>query len=112
MVYTFTFDKNSEYWENSRIYNLSFLICKQNYFNARLIFDGRVFLTDVLDDLGIKYEDVDRNICWQSKHGEFIDFNINNSRRGSVNVKLTFEPTSNGFEIDLHGGEYIHVYRA
>lgn len=82
-AYSVIFDECNPNWEKDAEYNKSFLIAKQNWWNDKLTVNKRVFLNEVLIDLGFEPTKAGQVVGWK-KDGTgdgYIDFgifNINN----------------------------------
>lgn len=80
------FDEASPYWEKDSEYNLMFLRAEQNYANDRLRANGRVFLNEVYERLGIEKTKAGQVVGWvyDPDNGDgdnYIDFGIYDCRR-------------------------------
>lgn len=80
------FDEMSEYYEDNPEYNLNFLKGRQNYANDLLRTNGRVFLNEVYDMLGIPRTKAGQVVGWtydpDCPNGDnYIDFGIYETRR-------------------------------
>lgn len=80
------FDESSPYWEKDSEYNLMFLRAEQNYANDRLRANGRVFLNEVYERLGIEKTKAGQVVGWvyDPDNGDgdnYIDFGIYDCRR-------------------------------
>lgn len=104
------FDEGSVYYsDNDPIFNRLYLMAKQQYFNQKLIVDGKITLYEVYKDLGFISEDNEwawdkKIISYLKMHGwifdpenkdidNFVDF-------GSIEKPPYFELNFNDIEID------------
>lgn len=76
--YTFLFDEStSKNWQRQQSYNSMFLRSQQSYANDRLNGDGHVFLSEVLDSLGIDRTPASIVTGWVKGNGDgYVDFGI------------------------------------
>lgn len=92
------FDAASEYYEDNAEYNLMFLKGRQNYANDLLRTNGRVFLNEVYDMLGLERTRAGQMVGWtydpDVPNGDnYIDFGIYNiNRPANRNFVNGFEP--------------------
>lgn len=80
------FDEGSPYWEKDSEYNLMFLRQQQAYANDLLRANGRLFLNEVYDMLGIPRTKAGQVVGWvydeKNPVGDnYVDFNIYNAYR-------------------------------
>jgi hypothetical protein len=81
------FDEVSVNWSKTPEYNLTFLLCQQNYMNDLLQSRGHVFLNEVYDHIGIPRSQAGAIVGWvrDSEFGDgFVDFGIGNGGRTAV----------------------------
>ena len=88
--YAVVFDESNPNWEKDAEYNKSFLIAQQNYWNDVLVVKKRVFLNEVLKELGFEPTKAGQVVGWRydpkNETGDnYIDFGILdvNNRRAS-----------------------------
>ncbi len=76
--YAVLFDEvNSSEWSKEPNYNQMFIAAQQQYANDRLRTRGYVFLSDVLEGLGLPVTKASRVVGWVAGHGDdYIDFGI------------------------------------
>jgi hypothetical protein len=73
------YDDGCREWSKNPEYNLTFLLCQQNYANQLLNSRGHVFLNEVYDMLGIPRTQAGCVVGWVKGNGDnFIDFGIHN----------------------------------
>ncbi len=75
------FDESSPYWEKDSEYNLMFLKTQQSYANDKLRANGRLFLNEVYDMLGIPKTKAGQVVGWtyneKNPTGDnYVDFGI------------------------------------
>lgn len=79
--YTFCFDETASGWQRDAEANKFFLLRQQEYANEKLRANGRIFLNEVLDMVGIQRCPAGQHVGWvlNSEKGDgFIDFGIFN----------------------------------
>lgn len=79
--YAVVFDEYNPNWEKDAEYNKAFLIAKQNYWNDVLVVNKRVFLNEVLKDLGFEPTRAGQVVGWRYDPNNvtgdnYIDFGI------------------------------------
>lgn len=80
-LYTFCFDETSSAWQRDAEDNKYFLFMQQDFANKKLQAEGRLFLNEVLDMLGLQRCRAGQNVGWvyNSEKGDgYIDFGIFN----------------------------------
>ncbi|MFI3115335.1 MAG: DUF6353 family protein [Clostridia bacterium] len=93
------FDAGNPYWEKDGDYNFMFLRGQQNYWNDKLMVEGRVFLNDVYDSIGIPKTKAGQIVGWSydtnnTNIDNYIDFGIfNMHKETNRNFIEGFEPT-------------------
>ena len=80
-LYTRMFNHECPAWTKNREYNLMFLLQQQNYFNELLKVRGKVYLSDVYEQLGFPMDQVSRSVGWRYYEGNvlgdnYIDFGM------------------------------------
>lgn len=58
------FDCRNPHWENDSDYHYMFLRSQQNYWNDKLVVDGRVFLNDIYDSIGFPKTKAGQIVGW------------------------------------------------
>lgn len=95
-MYARIFDRNCPMWDPDREVNLIFLHHAQDYFNDKLKFKGRVYLSEVYEQLGIPVDEASRRVGWRYYKGNvkgdnFIDFSLPEEYDdGSCDILLDF----------------------
>jgi hypothetical protein len=76
--YTFLFDEStSKNWQRQQSYNSMFLKSQQDYANDRLNANGHIFLSEVLDSLGLDRTPASIVTGWIKGNGDnYVDFGI------------------------------------
>ena len=93
------FDADNPYWEKSGDYNFMFLKGQQNYWNDKLVIEGRVFLNDVYESIGIPRTKAGQIVGWvydknNTNIDNYIDFGMfNMHREANRNFIEGYEPT-------------------
>ncbi len=93
------FDEASEYWEKDSEYNLMFLHAQQNFANDKLRANGRLFLNEVYEMLGIPKTKAGQVVGWvydkDNPIGDnYVDFGIYDIRRPAVHGFVNgYEPS-------------------
>ncbi|MFI3173932.1 MAG: DUF6353 family protein [Bacillota bacterium] len=87
--YAMFFDASNPYWEKDSQYNFMFLRQQQQYWNDKLIVDGRVFLNEVLESLGFPKTKAGQMVGWNYKPNNtsidsYIDFGIYDYEKADV----------------------------
>jgi hypothetical protein len=77
-AYAVVFDETNPCWEKDAEYNKTFLILKQNYWNDVLHVKKRVFLNEILKDIGFEPTKAGQVVGWKlDGNGDgYIDFGI------------------------------------
>lgn len=72
------FDDGCKGWDKNPEYNLTFLVCQQNYANDLLQARGHVFLNEIYDLLGIPHTKAGAIVGWinNSSGDSYVDFGI------------------------------------
>lgn len=63
LLKTIMFDSNNFYWENNRDVNFAFLTHIENYLNDRIRHRGYVYLKQICEQLGERWNTDDENMC-------------------------------------------------
>lgn len=80
-MYGRIFNQNCPMWDPNREVNLMFLRHTQDYFNELLKLKGKVYLSDVYEQLGFPVTDASRCVGWCYYEGNvmgdnYIDFEL------------------------------------
>jgi hypothetical protein len=90
MEYTFVFNKDNPYWDSDRNYNMMFLKSRETYFNGKLRLYGKVYLFQVLKELGVPYDNVSKDLAWDIRNNTYVAFIINeNNDDQDINVTIS-----------------------
>ena len=63
LLKTITFDSNNHNWENSREYNVVFLMTVERYLNDIIRHRGYVYLNEIYEKLNVRWNPGDENPC-------------------------------------------------
>lgn len=96
--YRVTFDKSCPGWTDNRETNLFYLLATQHYFNNKLRSDGRIYLCEIFEHLGIPVTDASWLCGWlhlsDGVRDDYIDFgifeHIRNKDTNDPNIALEF----------------------
>lgn len=99
LLKTVRFDSNSHYWENESGVNHLFLQITENTINDRIRYNGYIYLNQIFELLGIRWDPNDENPCirndgagrrqfvvfdiWECKSDLSIEINIVDYRKGA-----------------------------
>ena len=78
---TILFDETCTGWTKFVDANVLYLGLQRDYLNDLLIARGYVYLNDIYESLGAKWNPDDENICYRSENGPIV---------------ITFEPAGKG----------------
>ena len=79
LLKTIMFDANNHNWENSREYNIAFLMTVERYLNDITRHRGYVYLNEICERLGVQWNPNDENPCIKNdgvNRLAFIQFEI------------------------------------
>lgn len=72
---TIRFDEHCVGWNKSIDWNRSFLNVQRDYIYEKLHRRGYMYLNDIYEGLGAKWNPEEENICYLAKHGPlYIEF--------------------------------------
>lgn len=97
--YSFLFDERSRYWDRNSELSLASLQCVEKYLTTKLRARGYLFLSDVLEELGLPATKFSRMVGWiyapysQNWKGDgYIDFGIGDRNNPGVRRFMNGEP--------------------
>lgn len=82
------FDKTSTEWDKNPDYNLLILRRAFDWLEDRFKYRGYLYLNQIYDALGIKWDPDDENICYKKENGP-IDFNYEQTCFGEYRILIT-----------------------
>lgn len=66
---TIKFDRNCLGWSNNIELNKVYLNCNINYITEKLMAKGYLYLNEIYESFGAKWNPDDYNVCYRAEHG-------------------------------------------
>ena len=85
LLTTITFDETSQLWENDQSYNIMMLNTVERNLNDLIGHRGYIYLNQIYEYLGIKWDVKDENPCLTNDSGKvYIKFELKSSNNAII----------------------------